>query len=107
MTLALARDLGSFQFDVTDTWKSFDVATVNGNAVRLRVIQDVTAKWHVHESSDELFYVLSGTVSVETEHGTREISAGQLFVVPAGTQHRARVVGRDAVVLNGGVVELN
>jgi mannose-6-phosphate isomerase-like protein (cupin superfamily) len=103
MTLAVARDLGSFQFDMTATWKSFDVATVNGNAVRLRVMQDVAAKWHVHESSDELFYVFSGTVSMETEHGTREISAGQLFVVPAGTQHRARVVGRATMLVIDGI----
>ena len=103
MTLALARDLDRFQFDMTDTWKSFDVATVNGNAVRLRVMQDVAAGWHVHESSDELFYVFSGTVSMETEHGTREISAGQLVVVPAGTQHRARVVGRAAMLVIDGI----
>jgi mannose-6-phosphate isomerase-like protein (cupin superfamily) len=44
-------------------WSSHDVATVNGNAVRFRVMEDKTAPWHIHDHSDELFYVLSGAVS--------------------------------------------
>ena len=99
MTLAPVRDLDSLQLDVADAWKSFDVATVNGNAVRFRLMRDVTAKWHVHESSDELFYVISGTVYIEIGHDTRENRSGQLFVVPAGTQHRARVEGRATMLI--------
>jgi mannose-6-phosphate isomerase-like protein (cupin superfamily) len=56
----LVCDLDRLQRGVADAWKSFDVATVNGNAVRCSVMEDVTANWHVHESSDELFYVMSG-----------------------------------------------
>jgi mannose-6-phosphate isomerase-like protein (cupin superfamily) len=99
MTLSSVFDLDDLQRNVTDAWKSFDLATVNGNAVRLRVMEDVTAHWHTHESSDELFYVVSGTVTLDTEHGTREIRAGQLFVVAAGTQHRARVAGRATLLV--------
>jgi mannose-6-phosphate isomerase-like protein (cupin superfamily) len=38
------------------------LSTVNGNAVRLRVVERFTATWHIHNASDELFYVISGTV---------------------------------------------
>jgi hypothetical protein len=34
MSLPIARDLDGLQTGVTDVWKSFDAATVNGNAVR-------------------------------------------------------------------------
>jgi hypothetical protein len=44
-------------------WSSHDVATVNGSAVRFRVMEDKTAAWHIHDHSDELFYVLSDAVS--------------------------------------------
>ena len=96
-------DLDSLQRGVTAPWKSFDVATVNGNVVRLRVMADATASWHSHESSDELFYVMSGTLLVDTGHGTRVIRAGQLFVVPAGTRHRGRVEGRAVVLVADGI----
>jgi len=99
MPLAPVPDLDSLQLDVADVWKNFDVATVNGNTVRFHLMRDVTAKWHVHESSDELFYVISGTIYMETEHDTREIRSGQLCVVPAGTQHRARAEGRATMLI--------
>jgi mannose-6-phosphate isomerase-like protein (cupin superfamily) len=84
---------------VTDPWKSLDVATVNANAVRFRVMNDMAAKWHVHEHSDELFYVVSGTVCIDTDLGTHVVQSGQLYVVPAGTSHRARVEGRATMLI--------
>jgi mannose-6-phosphate isomerase-like protein (cupin superfamily) len=92
-------DLDRLQRGVVEAWKSFDVATVNGNAVRCRVMQDVTAPWHVHDASDELFFVLTGTVHLDTEQCTRALAPGQLFVVPAGTRHRARVAGRATLLV--------
>jgi mannose-6-phosphate isomerase-like protein (cupin superfamily) len=96
-------DLDSLQRGVAAPWKSFDVATVNGNAARLRVMTDATANWHTHETSDELFHVISGTLQIDTEHGTRVIRAGHLFVVPAGTRHRGRVEGRAIVLVVDGI----
>jgi mannose-6-phosphate isomerase-like protein (cupin superfamily) len=92
-------DLEIFQHDEPIAWKSIEVATVNGNAVRLRTMQDMTANWHVHDGSDELFYVISGTVHMDTEQGVHEIPAGHLFVVRAGTRHRARVEGRASMLV--------
>jgi mannose-6-phosphate isomerase-like protein (cupin superfamily) len=62
MELPQPYNLGRLHIDVTEAWKSFDVATVNGNAVRFRVVENQTANWRVHEQSDELFYVVSGSV---------------------------------------------
>jgi mannose-6-phosphate isomerase-like protein (cupin superfamily) len=92
-------DLNSLHTSGSEAWKSLDVATVNGNAVRCRVMQDVTANWHVHDSSDELFLVISGTAYLDTERGTQKLDAGQLFVVPSGTRHRARVEGRATLLV--------
>jgi mannose-6-phosphate isomerase-like protein (cupin superfamily) len=103
MTPGSIFDLNRLRCGVTNPWESFDLTTVNGNTVRLRVMQDVTADWHTHETSDELFYVISGTVHMDTEHGAREIRAGQLFLVPAGTRHRGRVEGRAAMLVVDGI----
>jgi mannose-6-phosphate isomerase-like protein (cupin superfamily) len=99
MTLPRPCDIDELQRGVAAAWQSFDVATVNGNAVRLRVMPDTAADWHVHDGSDELFHVLSGTVVMETEHGPHEIRSGQVFVVPAGTRHRACVKGRATLLV--------
>jgi mannose-6-phosphate isomerase-like protein (cupin superfamily) len=84
---------------VSAAWHSRDVACVNGNTVRIRLMQDRIADWHVHRDSDELFYVIDGTVVMDTEHGVHAIGAGQLFVVPVGTRHRARVAGRATMLV--------
>ncbi|AUS99113.1 hypothetical protein CLI64_01145 [Nostoc sp. CENA543] len=84
--------------NITESWKSIDISQVNGNNVRLRVMEDVTANWHSHDISDECFYVISGTVHLDTEHETKTLNAHELFIVPAQTKHRARVKGR-AVLL--------
>jgi mannose-6-phosphate isomerase-like protein (cupin superfamily) len=99
MPLARPCNLDTLQTTAKDAWQSFDVATVNGNAVRLRVIQNTAANWHVHEHSDELFYVLSGMVFIDTEDGAHEMGPGELFVVPSGTRHRARAEGRASLLV--------
>jgi mannose-6-phosphate isomerase-like protein (cupin superfamily) len=99
MPLPQPYNLGQLTVGVTDGWKSFDVTTVNGNSVRFRVMENKTANWHVHERSDEMLYVISGTVFMDTEHGIRRIGAGELFVVPAGTRHRVRVDGRATLLV--------
>jgi mannose-6-phosphate isomerase-like protein (cupin superfamily) len=103
MTLPPVFDTASLQRDAAGPWRSFDLGEVNGNAVRLRVMEDITANWHAHAGSDELFYVMSGTFLMDTEHGTRTIRPGELFVVPAGTRHRGRVEGRATMLVIDGI----
>ena len=43
--------------------------------------------------------MIAGAVSLDTEHGTYPLSAGQLLVVPAGMRHRARVDGRATLLV--------
>lgn len=85
--------------NVADHWKSFDVSEFNGNNVRFRVMEDIAAEWHAHEHSDELFLVLSGVVHIDTEQGSQTLHPNELWVVPAGMRHRARVVGRATLLV--------
>ncbi len=84
--------------DVDAQWKSVNVAEVNGSKVRVRVMQDVTARWHYHGTSHELFYVIAGRVFIDFDSSTEELTAGQLLSVPPMTRHRARATQR-AVLL--------
>ena len=44
--------------------------------------------WHDHESTDETFIVLEGTLRIYFRDGAVHISAGEMFVVPKGVEHK-------------------
>jgi uncharacterized cupin superfamily protein len=44
---------------------------------------------HYHDEQEEVFYVLEGTLSVETPAGTYEVEAGTAFAVEPESPHRA------------------
>ena len=96
------RDVTTLAEGVSDAWKSFDVARFNGQNVRMRVMQDSTAPWHVHDDSDEAFFVLSGTFFLDTDEGALRIDAGQFGVARAGLRHRGRVEGRATMIVIDG-----
>jgi mannose-6-phosphate isomerase-like protein (cupin superfamily) len=80
--------------EVQEPWKSLNVAEVNGSTVRVRVMQDITAPWHYHQHSHEMFYVIAGRVFIDFESSTVELTPGQLLSVPPMTKHRARAAER-------------
>jgi mannose-6-phosphate isomerase-like protein (cupin superfamily) len=45
--------------------------------------------YHVHDTQQEAFYVLDGTLAVETPDRTYEVPADDLFVVDPGSPQRA------------------
>ncbi|WP_254762461.1 cupin domain-containing protein [Natrinema marinum] len=45
--------------------------------------------YHYHETQEEAFVVLSGTLHVETPDGDLEVPAGSLFAAPPEAPHRA------------------
>ena len=52
-------------------------------------------RWHRHPDSDELFLVVAGTLQIDLEDGRRlELGEWQSVVIPAGTVHRTRAIGR-------------
>jgi quercetin dioxygenase-like cupin family protein len=52
---------------------------------------------HIHHQSDEAFGVVSGRIEVLIGDERRELSAGDLVVVPAGTVHTFATVGDEPV----------
>jgi mannose-6-phosphate isomerase-like protein (cupin superfamily) len=44
--------------------------------------------FHVHEKSDELFYVIEGTFDIELDNGIITMKEGDLIIIPKGIRHR-------------------
>jgi mannose-6-phosphate isomerase-like protein (cupin superfamily) len=71
----------------SDHWAPRIVARYNDNEVRLVKVEGEFI-WHKHDETDELFLILDGTLDMELRDRTVTLEAGELFVVPRGTEHR-------------------
>jgi mannose-6-phosphate isomerase-like protein (cupin superfamily) len=70
------------------------LSNVNGECLRLAVFEG-EYRWHRHPDSDELFLVVAGNLQIDLAGaGTVELTEWLYMVVPAGTVHRTRAIGR-------------
>jgi mannose-6-phosphate isomerase-like protein (cupin superfamily) len=44
--------------------------------------------WHDHKNTDETFIVLEGALRIDFRDGAVCVSAGEMFVVPKGVEHK-------------------
>jgi mannose-6-phosphate isomerase-like protein (cupin superfamily) len=69
-----------------------DAGTLSNLAVnryRAEPGEQLPLKYHYHDAQEEAFYVLSGTLAVETPDGTHTVGSGSLFTATPGSPHRA------------------
>lgn len=64
------------------------VGRFNGNVLSVVNVENRTLDFHVHENSDELFYVIEGGFQLETDDGLIPVNEGEFIIVPKGTRHR-------------------
>ncbi len=79
----LAQKLDTF----SDLWSPKIVSQYNGNDIMVVKVQG-EFNWHSHPDSDDFFYVLKGEINIELRDRVVTVKAGELFVVPAGVEHR-------------------
>jgi len=44
--------------------------------------------WHDHQDTDETFIVLEGRLRIDFRDGAVDLSAGEMFVIPKGIEHK-------------------
>jgi mannose-6-phosphate isomerase-like protein (cupin superfamily) len=44
--------------------------------------------WHSHGHADELFIIISGSLTIYFRDGEVNLSAGDCYIVPKGTEHK-------------------
>lgn len=75
---------------ITKPWNPLLVANVN-SAYDIKVAKiSGSFIWHSHPNTDELFYLLNGSMTIEMEepHPDAHLDKGDMFVVPKGVRHR-------------------
>jgi mannose-6-phosphate isomerase-like protein (cupin superfamily) len=87
-------DIRTEQSKITESYSNQVLVDVNTDCLRLAVFEG-EYRWHQHPDSDELFLVVAGTLHIDLEGGDRlELTEWQCVVIPAGTVHRTRAIGR-------------
>lgn len=79
----LAEKLAGF----AERWSPRIVARYNGNDVMVVKVEGAFV-WHAHPETDDLFLVLAGEIDIELRDRVVTLGPGELFVVPAGVEHR-------------------
>ena len=70
-----------------EQWQPKIVAEMNDYQFKLEKIQGDFI-WHAHNQTDETFIVLDGVLRIDFRDGTVQLSAGEMFVVPRGVEHK-------------------
>lgn len=98
MTTSDPVDLGSLLNQFSDHWSPKVVARLNDYEIKLVKLQGEFV-WHSHPDTDELFFVISGRLTIQMRDGDVTVGPGQLYVVPRGVEHCPQADGEVAAML--------
>ena len=79
-------------------WQPKVIAEMNDYQFKLVKIQGDFI-WHDHKDTDETFMVLDGQLRLDFRDGVVHLSAGEMFVVPKGVEHKPYAEGEVKLLL--------
>jgi mannose-6-phosphate isomerase-like protein (cupin superfamily) len=82
----------------TEYWAPKVIAEMNDYQFKLSKLQGDFI-WHDHKDTDETFIVIEGNLKIEFRDGSVTLSAGEMFVVPRGVEHKPCAVGEVKLLL--------
>ena len=87
-------NIQAYQRTLSEPYRNDVLSNINGDCMRMSVFEG-EYRWHYHPDSDELFLVVQGKLQIDiADSDTVELTPWQYVVVPAGTVHRTRAIGR-------------
>ena len=83
--LSATRLADAFE-QVTEYWSPKVIGQVNNQLLKVAKLRGEFV-WHSHDGEDELFYVVKGSLRIEFDDGSVELSEGDFLTVPRGVRH--------------------
>ena len=71
----------------TEQWSPKVIAEMNDYQIKIVKIEG-DFEWHSHKDTDETFIVLEGNLRIDFRDGNVSLTAGELYVVPKGVEHK-------------------
>ena len=79
----IQQKLGLFD----DQWTPKVVAEMNDYQFKIVKLEGDFV-WHDHPETDETFFIIEGKLRIDIRDGQVNLSAGEMFVVPNGVEHK-------------------
>ena len=83
----------------SDTFSPKIVGELNGQHIKLARLEGDKVPWHIHDSEDELFFVVDGVLDVHEKESTVRLNPGEFCIVRRGVEHRVVPHGHVKLIL--------
>jgi mannose-6-phosphate isomerase-like protein (cupin superfamily) len=83
---------------IGEPWQPHRLASVNDSDVKVAKLRGEFI-WHTHPDSDELFLVVSGSLTLQLRDRNVDLGPSDVFVVPRGIEHCPLAVDEAAVIM--------
>lgn len=74
--------------NVLELFQYTEIGKLNNHVLNVLKAENRTLDFHVHENSDELFYVIEGTFEIELDNDIIAMEKGDIIVIHKGVRHR-------------------
>ena len=71
----------------SEQWQPKVIAKMNDYQFKIAKIEGEFT-WHSHKNTDETFIVTKGEIDIQFRDGFVKVKEGEMFVVPAGVEHK-------------------
>ncbi len=73
---------------VPKVFQYLEIGRLNQHTLTVLQAENRTLDFHIHEKSDELFYVIEGKFDIELDDCIIPLAQGEMIIIPKGTRHR-------------------
>ena len=68
-------------------WSPKVAGEINDSLVKLVKIRGDFV-WHKHETEDEMFFVVKGSITIRLRDGDVQLDEGEFVIIPRGVEHK-------------------
>jgi mannose-6-phosphate isomerase-like protein (cupin superfamily) len=74
--------------DISESFKYVKVGQLNDHMLNIVKVENRTLDFHTHDDSDEMFFIIEGSMRLEFKDRVIDLRQGDCIIVPRGMSHR-------------------